>query len=66
MIIQNCEMKDGHGGVVIGSEATEGVENVFSNCTFENVEEDNVIKEVENLIIKNSTVKGQQIEYNNE
>lgn len=151
MIIQNCEMKDGHGGVVIGSETTGGVENVFvrnckmnsshlerairiktnacrgglsknlyfknivadavikvnmyygnedtvgchylptldsvfiknitskksgyaifikgrekkpvkdiyiSNCTFENVEEDNVIKEVENLIIKNSAVKG--------
>jgi len=30
IIIQNCKMKDGHGGVVIGSEITGGCSNVFA------------------------------------
>ena len=30
IIIQNCIMKDGHGGVVIGSEISGGVRNVFA------------------------------------
>ncbi|HLR36950.1 MAG TPA: glycoside hydrolase family 28 protein [Chitinophagaceae bacterium] len=158
IIIEDCQMRDGHGGVVIGSEVTGGVENVFAqncemnsphldrairiksnerrggvlknlyfrnikvgqvheavikvnmfygdetgdyiptldsvfidhivsqkseyainiqgiegnpvsnifinNCTFNKVEKKNVIKRVENLIIKNSTVNGQQIKYN--
>jgi polygalacturonase len=33
IVIQNCIMKDGHGGVVIGSEISGGVRNVFAeNC----------------------------------
>jgi polygalacturonase len=33
LIIRNCDMKDGHGGVSIGSEASGGVRNVFiENC----------------------------------
>lgn len=33
IIMQDCEMKDGHGGVVIGSETSGGVENVYAqNC----------------------------------
>jgi polygalacturonase len=33
VIIRNCEMKDGHGGVTIGSEMSGGVRNVFAeNC----------------------------------
>ena len=33
VIIRNCSMKDGHGGVTIGSEASGGVRNVFvENC----------------------------------
>jgi len=33
LIIRNCNMKDGHGGVSIGSEASGGVRNVFvENC----------------------------------
>ena len=30
IIVQDCEMKDGHGGVVIGSETSGGVENVYA------------------------------------
>ncbi|HEY4365470.1 MAG TPA: glycoside hydrolase family 28 protein [Bryobacteraceae bacterium] len=33
VIIRNCEMKDGHGGVTIGSEMSGSVRNVFAeNC----------------------------------
>ena len=33
VIIRNCDMKDGHGGVTIGSEMSAGVRNVFvENC----------------------------------
>lgn len=30
IIIRNCEMKDGHGGVVLGSEMSGGIRNVFA------------------------------------
>jgi len=34
IIVRNCVMKDGHGGVVIGSEISGGCRNVFvENCT---------------------------------
>jgi len=29
IVVRNCEMKDGHGGVVLGSEISGGVRNVF-------------------------------------
>lgn len=33
VVIRNCEMKDGHGGVVIGSEVSGGARNIFAeNC----------------------------------
>lgn len=33
VIIRNCDMKDGHGGLTIGSEMSAGVRNVFvENC----------------------------------
>ena len=33
IVIRNCQMKDGHGGVVLGSEMSGGVRNVFvENC----------------------------------
>jgi polygalacturonase len=33
LIVRNCEMKDGHGGITIGSEMSGGVRNVFAeNC----------------------------------
>jgi unsaturated rhamnogalacturonyl hydrolase len=33
LIIRNCTMKDGHGGVVLGSENSGGIRNVFAeNC----------------------------------
>jgi len=35
-IIENCVMKDGHGGVVIGSEISGGAKNIFAiNCAMD-------------------------------
>jgi polygalacturonase len=36
IVIRNCRMKDGHGGITIGSEMSGGVRNVFAeNCTLD-------------------------------
>jgi len=36
IIVRNCIMKDGHGGVVVGSEVSGSVRNVFAeNCTMD-------------------------------
>jgi unsaturated rhamnogalacturonyl hydrolase len=36
IIIRNCVMRDGHGGVVVGSETSGGVRNVFAeDCTMD-------------------------------
>ncbi len=33
IIVRNCQMRDGHGGVVIGSETSGGIENIYAeNC----------------------------------
>ncbi len=53
IIVRNCHMKDGHGGVVMGSEISAGVSNVFvENCTMDSPELDRVIR------IKTNTVRG--------
>jgi polygalacturonase len=53
IIVRNCHMKDGHGGVVMGSEISAGVRNVFvENCTMDSPELDRVIR------IKTNTVRG--------
>ncbi|MEP0367373.1 MAG: glycoside hydrolase family 28 protein [Cyclobacteriaceae bacterium] len=57
IIIQNCVMKDGHGGVVIGSEASGGVKNVFAeSCQMDSPELDRALR------IKTSTERGGVIE----
>jgi polygalacturonase len=45
IIIQDCDMKDGHGGVVIGSETSGGVENIYAqNCTMNSPHLDRAIR----------------------
>lgn len=45
IIIQNCKMVDGHGGVVLGSEITGGVRNVFvENCEMDSPHLDRAIR----------------------
>lgn len=66
IVIENCNMKDGHGGVVIGSEISAGVRNVFvRNCQMNSPELERAIRiktntkrggTIENLYVKNLKV----------
>ncbi len=66
IIVRNCEMKDGHGGVVMGSEISGGVKNVFvENCVMDSPELDRAIRlksntfrggTIENIYVRNVTV----------
>ena len=63
LIIRNCTMKDGHGGVVMGSEITGGCRNVFiENCTMDSTHLDRALRfksnaqrggVVENIFMRN-------------
>lgn len=45
IVIRNCRMLDGHGGVVIGSEISGGARNVFAeNCTMDSPNLDRAIR----------------------
>jgi polygalacturonase len=57
IIVRNCRMKDGHGGVTIGSEASGGVRNVFAeNCRMDSAKLDRVLR------LKTNSVRGGFIE----
>jgi len=57
IIVQNCKMIDGHGGVVIGSEISAGVNNVFvENCVMDSPNLDRAIR------IKTNSKRGGIIE----
>lgn len=57
IVIQNCKMIDGHGGVVIGSEISAGVRNVFvENCVMDSPNLDRAIR------IKTNSKRGGVIE----
>ncbi|MHB9056320.1 MAG: glycoside hydrolase family 28 protein [Paludibacteraceae bacterium] len=57
IIVRNCEMKNGHGGVVIGSEITGGYKNLFvENCNMDSPLLDRVIR------IKTNILRGGTIE----
>lgn len=57
IIVQNCKMIDGHGGVVIGSEISAGVNNVFvENCNMDSPNLDRAIR------IKTNSKRGGVIE----
>lgn len=53
IIVRDCKMIDGHGGVVIGSEMSAGVKNVFAyNCYMDSPNLDRVIR------LKTNTKRG--------
>jgi unsaturated rhamnogalacturonyl hydrolase len=53
MVVRNCVMKDGHGGVVLGSECTGGIRNIFvENCEMDSPELDRALR------FKNNAVRG--------
>ena len=57
IIIRNCEMKNGHGGVVIGSEISGGARNVFAhNCVMDSPNLERVLR------IKTNSCRGGIIE----
>ncbi|SHI59368.1 glycoside hydrolase family 28 protein [Pseudozobellia thermophila] len=57
IVVEDCEMKDGHGGVVMGSEISAGVRNVFvRNCRMDSPELDRAIR------IKTNTLRGGFVE----
>ena len=66
IIVQDCKMYDGHGGVTIGSEISAGVSNVYvENCIMDSPELDRAIRIksnsrrgglVENVFVRNITV----------
>ncbi len=57
MIIRNCTMKDGHGGVVIGSEISGGCNNVFvENCLMDSPHLERILR------IKTNSLRGGVIE----
>ena len=57
IIVRNCMMKDGHGGVVIGSEISGGCNNVFvENCKMDSPNLDRILR------IKTNSARGGVIE----
>ena len=57
IIIRNCEMKNGHGGVVVGSEISGGCQNVFAHdCVMDSPNLDRVLR------IKTNSCRGGVIE----
>ncbi len=57
VIVRNCRMQNGHGGVVIGSEISGGFNNLFvENCTMDSPELERVIR------IKTNNCRGGLIE----
>jgi polygalacturonase len=57
IVIQGCRMKDGHGGVTIGSEISGGVRNVFAeNCRMDSPHLDYAVR------VKNNAARGGLLE----
>jgi len=58
IIVQNCLMKDGHGGVTMGSECSGDIRNVFAqDCTMDSPNLDRVLR------FKNNAMRGGVIEH---
>jgi unsaturated rhamnogalacturonyl hydrolase len=65
-VIRRCTMRDGHGGVTIGSEISGGARNIFvEDCTMDSTNLDRVIRfksnavrggTMENIFVRNLTV----------
>lgn len=57
IIIRNCKMEDGHGGVVIGSEISGGCENVYvENCVMDSPHLERILR------IKTNNCRGGQVQ----
>ena len=57
IIIRNCKMEDGHGGVLIGSEISGGCENVYAeNCVMDSPHLERILR------IKTNNCRGGQVQ----
>ena len=57
IIIQGCEMKDGHGGITVGSEISGGVRNLFAeDCHLDSPNLDHALR------VKNNAMRGGLLE----
>jgi hypothetical protein len=57
IVIQDCKMKDGHGGIVIGSEISGNCRNVFAeNCSMDSPNLDRALR------IKTNSLRGGTVE----
>jgi len=57
VVIQGCRMKDGHGGITIGSEISGGVRNVFAeDCVLDSPNLDHALR------VKNNRMRGGLLE----
>lgn len=57
IVIRNCTMKDGHGGITVGSEISGGVRNLFAeNCRLDSPNLDHAIR------VKNNASRGGLLE----
>ena len=57
IIVQGCRMKDGHGGVTVGSEISGGVRNLFAqNCRMDSPHLDHGLR------VKNNAMRGGLLE----
>ena len=57
VVVRNCTMRDGHGGVVIGSEMSGGARNIFAeDCQMDSPNLDRVLR------IKTNSVRGGFVE----
>ncbi|HEY9285860.1 MAG TPA: glycoside hydrolase family 28 protein [Pyrinomonadaceae bacterium] len=57
VVIRNCTMKDGHGGITVGSEISGGVRNLFAeSCRLDSPNLDHALR------VKNNRVRGGLLE----
>jgi polygalacturonase len=57
IIVRGCRMKNGHGGVAVGSEISGGVRNVFAeNCSMDSPQLESALR------IKNNAMRGGDLE----
>lgn len=57
VIVTNCRMKDGHGGITVGSEISGGVRNLFAmNCRLDSPNLDHALR------VKNNAMRGGLLE----
>jgi polygalacturonase len=57
IIVRNCRMRDGHGGITLGSEITGGVHNLFAeNCRLDSPNLDHGLR------VKNNAMRGGLLE----